>query len=182
MTTARDVTEPQLEHLMRCLDRSIGTDARSTMMTMLSAADVSDLATKADLSMLGLRLDEMEKRTEIRFDELDRRLTGRIDELGKRLNSQIEELDKRLNGRIDELDKRLNGRIDELDRQLTGRIDELDKRLNGRFEILQVHFDQKLEILENKISTNTMRAINRHLTFSVTAMSAISGMITVLAR
>ena len=122
MTTARDVTEPQLEHLMRCLDRSIGTDARSTMMTMLSAADVSDLATKADLSVLGLRLDEMEKRTEIRFDELDRRLTGRIDELGKRLNSQIEELDKRLNGRID----------------------ELDKRLNGRFEILQVHFDQKL--------------------------------------
>jgi len=116
---------------------------------MLSAADVSDLATKADLSVLGLRLDEMEKRTEIRFDELD---------------------------------KRLNGRIDELDRQLTGRIDELDKRLNGRFEILQVHFDQKLEILENKISTNTMRAINRHLTFSVTAMSAISGMITVLAR
>jgi tetrahydromethanopterin S-methyltransferase subunit G len=118
-------------------------------MTMLSAADVSDLATKADLSMLGLRLDEMEKRTEIRFDELD----------------------KRLNGRIDELDKRLNGRIDELDRRLTGQI-----------ETLQVHFDQKLEILENKISTNTMRAINRHLTFSVTAMSAISGMITVLAR
>ena len=149
MTTARDVTEPQLEHLTRCLDRSIGTDARSTMMTMLSAADVSDLATKADLSMLGLRLDEMEKRTEIRFDELD----------------------KRLNGRIDELDKRLNGRIDELDRRLTGQI-----------ETLQVHFDQKLEILENKISTNTMRAINRHLTFSVTAMSAISGMITVLAR
>jgi tetrahydromethanopterin S-methyltransferase subunit G len=149
MTTARDVTEPQLEHLMRCLDRSIGTDARSTMMTMLSAADVSDLATKADLSMLGLRLDEMEKRTEIRLDELD----------------------KRLNGRIDELDKRLNGRIDELDRRLTGQI-----------ETLQVHFDQKLEILENKISTNTMRAINRHLTFSVTAMSAISGMITVLAR
>jgi hypothetical protein len=149
MTTARDVTEPQLEHLMRCLDRSIGTDARSTMMTMLSAADVSDLATKADLSMLGLRLDEMEKRTEIRFDELN----------------------KRLNGRIDELDKRLNGRIDELDRRLTGQI-----------ETLQVHFDQKLEILENKISTNTMRAINRHLTFSVTAMSAISGMITVLAR
>jgi len=149
MTTARDVTEPQLEHLMRCLDRSIGTDARSTMMTMLSAADVSDLATKADLSMLGLRLDEMEKRTEIRFDELD----------------------KRLNGRIDELDKRLNGRIDELDRRLTGQI-----------ETLQVHFDQKLEILENKISTNTMRAINRHLTFSVTAMSAISGMITVFAR
>ena len=149
MTTARDVTEPQLEHLMRCLDRSIGTDARSTMMTMLSAADVSDLATKADLSMLGLRLDEMEKRTEIRLDELD----------------------KRLNGRIDELDKRLNGRIDELDRRLTGQI-----------ETLQVHFDQKLEILENKISTNTMRAINRHLTFSVTAMSAISGMITVFAR
>ena len=171
MTTARDVTEPQLEHLMRCLDISIGTDARSTMMTMLSAADVSDLATKADLSVLGLRLDEMEKRTEIRFDELDRRLTGRIDEL-----------DKRLNGRIDELDRQLTGRIDELDKRLNGRIDELDKRLNGRFEILQVHFDQKLEILENKISTNTMRAINRHLTFSVTAMSAISGMITVLAR
>ena len=138
MTTARDVTEPQLEHLMRCLDRSIGTDARSTMMTMLSAANVADLATKADVSALGLRMDEMEKRTEIRLDELD---------------------------------KRLNGRIDELDRRLTGQI-----------ETLQVHFDQKLEILENKISTNTMRAINRHLTFSVTAMSAISGMITVFAR
>ena len=127
MTTARDVTEPQLEHLTRCLDRSIGTDARSTMMTMLSAANVADLATKADVSALGLRMDEMEKRTEIRLDELD-------------------------------------------------------KRLNGQIETLRVHVDQKLDILENKISTNTMRAINRHLTFSVTAMSAISGMITVLAR
>ena len=127
MTTARDVTEPQLEHLTRCLDRSIGTDARSTMMTMLSAANVADLATKADVSALGLRMDEMEKRTEIRLDELD-------------------------------------------------------KRLNGQIETLRVHVDQKLDILENKISTNTMRAINRHLTFSVTAMSAISGMITVFAR
>ena len=149
MTTARDVTEPQLEHLTRCLDRSIGTDARSTMMTMLSAANVADLATKADVSALGLRMDEMEKRTEIRLDELD---------------------------------KRLNGRIDELDKRLTGQIDELDKRLTTQIETLRVHVDQKLDILENKISTNTMRAINRHLTFSVTAMSAISGMITVLAR
>ena len=171
MTTARDVTEPQLEHLTRCLDRSIGTDARSTMMTMLSAANVADLATKADVSALGLRMDEMEKRTEIRLDELDKRLNGRIDEL-----------DRRLTGQINEVDKRLNGRIDELDKRLTGQIDELDKRLTTQIETLRVHVDQKLDILENKISTNTMRAINRHLTFSVTTMSAISGMITVLAR
>ena len=171
MTTARDVTEPQLEHLTRCLDRSIGTDARSTMMTMLSAANIADLATKADVSALGLRMDEMEKRTEIRLDELDKRLNGRIDEL-----------DRRLTGQINEVDKRLNGRIDELDKRLTGQIDELDKRLTTQIETLRVHVDQKLDILENKISTNTMRAINRHLTFSVTAMSAISGMITVFAR
>ena len=116
---------------------------------MLSAANIADLATKADVSALGLSIDEMEKRTEIRLDELD---------------------------------KRLNGRIDELDRRLTGQIDELDKRLTTQIETLQAHIDQKLDIPENKISTNTMRAINRHLTFSVTAMSAISGMITVLAR
>jgi hypothetical protein len=42
--------------------------------------------------------------------------------------------------------------------------------------------DIKLESLEHRITAATMKAINRHLTFSVTAMSAITGLITLAAR
>ncbi|MFM8826767.1 MAG: hypothetical protein ACKOFT_06785, partial [Actinomycetota bacterium] len=51
------------------------------------------------------------------------------------------------------------------------RIDELEKRM-----------DIKLESLEHRITAATMKAINRHLTFSVTVMSAITGLITLAAR
>ncbi|MFM9132559.1 MAG: hypothetical protein ACKORY_07550 [Actinomycetota bacterium] len=51
------------------------------------------------------------------------------------------------------------------------RIDELEKRM-----------DIKLESLEHRITAATMTAINRHLTFSVTAMAAITGLITLAAR
>ena len=110
------VTEERLTHLAGCLDRTIGPDARSTMLDMLTAADVSGLATKNDIAVLDIRLDEVEKRINIRIDELEKRM------------------------------------------------------------------DIKLESLEHRITASTMRAINRHLTFSVTAMSAITGLITLAAR
>lgn len=121
------VTEERLTHLAGCLDRTIGPDARSTMLDMLTAADVSGLATKNDIAVLDIRLDEVEKRVDMKLDEVE----------------------KRINIRIDELEKRM---------------------------------DIKLESLEHRITASTMRAINRHLTFSVTAMSAITGLITLAAR
>ena len=86
------------------------------MLDMLTAADVSNLATKNDIVVLDIKLDEMEKRMNIRIDELEKRM------------------------------------------------------------------DIKLESLEHRITAATMKAINRHLTFSVTAMSAITGLITLAAR
>jgi hypothetical protein len=83
---------------------------------MLTTADVSDLATKNDIVVLDIKLDEMEKRIHIKLDELEKRM------------------------------------------------------------------DIKLESLEHRITAATMKAINRHLTFSVTAMSAITGLITLAAR
>ncbi|MEY3691679.1 MAG: hypothetical protein RJB57_1335 [Actinomycetota bacterium] len=121
------VTEERITHLAGCLDRTIGAEARSTMLDMLTAADVSDLATKNDIVVLDIKLDEVEKRVDIKLDEVEKRIHIKLDELEKRM-------------------------------------------------------DIKLESLEHRITAATMKAINRHLTFSVTAMSAITGLITLAAR
>ena len=121
------VTEERITHLAGCLDRTIGAEARSTMLDMLTAADVSNLATKNDVVVLDIKLDEMEKRVDIKLDEVEKRIHIKLDELEKRM-------------------------------------------------------DIKLESLEHRITAATMKAINRHLTFSVTAMSAITGLITLAAR
>ncbi len=121
------VTEERITHLAGCLDRTIGAEARSTMLDMLTAADVSDLATKNDIVVLDTKLDEVEKRVDIKLDEVEKRIHIKLDELEKRM-------------------------------------------------------DIKLESLEHRITAATMKAINRHLTFSVTAMSAITGLITLAAR
>lgn len=121
------VTEERIMHLAGCLDRTIGAEARSTMLDMLTAADVSNLATKNDIVVLDIKLDEVEKRVDIKLDEVEKRIHIKLDELEKRM-------------------------------------------------------DIKLESLEHRITAATMKAINRHLTFSVTAMSAITGLITLAAR
>ncbi len=121
------VTEERITHLAGCLDRTIGAEARSTMLDMLTAADVSNLATKNDVVVLDIKLDEVEKRVDIKLDEVEKRIHIKLDELEKRM-------------------------------------------------------DIKLESLEHRITAATMKAINRHLTFSVTAMSAITGLITLAAR
>ena len=121
------VTEERITHLAGCLDRTIGAEARSTMLDMLTAADVSNLATKNDVVVLDIKLDEVEKRVDIKLDEVEKRIHIKLDELEKRM-------------------------------------------------------DIKLESLEHRITVATMKAINRHLTFSVTAMSAITGLITLAAR
>ena len=132
------VTEERIAHLAGCLDRTIGAEARSTMLDMLTAADVSNLATKNDIVVLDTKLDEVEKRVDIKLDEVEKRIHIKLDELEKRTHIKLDELEKRM--------------------------------------------DIKLESLEHRITAATMKAINRHLTFSVTAMSAITGLITLAAR
>jgi tetrahydromethanopterin S-methyltransferase subunit G len=97
------------------------------MLDMLTAADVSNLATKNDIVVLDTKLDEVEKRVDTKLDEVEKRIYIKLDELERRM-------------------------------------------------------DIKLESLEHRITAATMKAINRHLTFSVTAMSAITGLITLAAR
>jgi tetrahydromethanopterin S-methyltransferase subunit G len=143
------VTEERITHLAGCLDRTIGAEARSTMLDMLTAADVSNLATKSDIVVLDVKLDEVEKRIDIKLDEAEQRTSIRLDELEKRMDIKLDEAEQRISIRLDELEKRM---------------------------------DIKLESLEHRITAATMKAINRHLTFSVTAMSAITGIITVAAR
>jgi type IV pilus biogenesis protein CpaD/CtpE len=131
-------TGERLTHLAGCLDRTIGAEARSTMLDMLTAADVSNLATKNDIIVLDTKLDEVEKRIYIKLDEVEKRVDIKLDEVEKRIYIKLDELERRM--------------------------------------------DIKLESLEHRITAATMKAINRHLTFSVTAMSAITGLITLAAR
>ena len=62
------------------------------------------------------------------------------------------------------------------------KLDEVEKRIHIKLDELEKRMDIKLESLEHRITAATMKAINRHLTFSVTAMSAITGLITLAAR
>ena len=121
------VTDQQIAELRRCLDRTIGGEATSTVMTMLTSVDPTTLATKSDLVSLAERIDH-------KFVLLE-----------ERYNSRFERLEERMSAQSDQ-------------------------------------FDLKLASMEDRITASTMKAINRHLTFSVTAMMAISGMFTWLAH
>jgi type IV pilus biogenesis protein CpaD/CtpE len=69
------------------------------------------------------------------------------------------------------VEKRVDIKLDEVEKRIYIKLDELERRM-----------DIKLESLEHRITAATRKAINRHLTFAVTAMSAITGLITLAAR
>ena len=51
------IDDEKIRHLRECFDRSIGPDATSTVMTMLTSVDVTNLATKDDIRRLVDRMD-----------------------------------------------------------------------------------------------------------------------------
>lgn len=82
---------------------------------------------------------------------------------------------------IELMDKRfvaVENRIDHLEAEMSHRFTVVDIQMKE----LEMRSDIKLESLEHRMVGTTYRAINRHLTFSVTAMAAVSGMFTWLAR
>lgn len=154
------IDDHKIRHLRECFDRSIGPDAASTVMTMLTSVDVTNLATKDDIRRLSERMDH-------RFEMVD---------------LKFEALDDKLSERIAALDERVTERIVALDDKFTERIAALDEKFSERIQALDEKFTERLEGTVHRIEAMVFKSINRHLTFSVMAMATVSGMFTWLAR
>jgi len=152
--------DDKIRHLRECFDRSIGPEATSTVMSMLTSVDVTNLATKDDIRQLMDRMDH-------RFEMVD---------------LKFEALDNKLSERIQGLDERVTERITTLDLKFAERIAALDEKFSERIQALDDKFTERLEGTVHRIEAMVFRSINRHLTFSVMAMAAVSGMFTWLAR
>lgn len=76
------------------------------------------------------------------------------------------------------LEERIDNNFERFEERYNSRFERLEERISAQFD----QFDLKIASMEDRITASTMKAINRHLTFSVTAMMAISGMFTWLAH
>ncbi len=165
------IDDDKIRHLRECFDRSIGPDATSTVMSMLTSVDVTNLATKDDIRQLMDRMDHRFEMVDLKFEALDNELSERI-----------QGLDDKLSERIQGLDERVTERITTLDLKFAERVAALDEKFSERTQALDDKFTERLEGTVHRIEAMVFRSINRHLTFSVMAMAAVSGMFTWLAR
>ena len=165
------IDDDKIRHLRECFDRSIGPDATSTVMSMLTSVDVTNLATKDDIRQLMDRMDHRFEMVDLKFAALDDNLSERI-----------QGLDDKLSERIQGLDERVTERITTLDLKFAERVAALDEKFSERIQALDDKFTERLEGTVHRIEAMVFRSINRHLTFSVMAMAAVSGMFTWLAR
>jgi len=165
------IDDDKIRHLRECFDRSIGPDATSTVMSMLTSVDVTNLATKDDIRQLMDRMDHRFEMVDLKFAALDDKLSERI-----------QGLDDKLSERIQGLDERVTERITTLDLKFAERVAALDEKFSERIQALDDKFTERLEGTVHRIEAMVFRSINRHLTFSVMAMAAVSGMFTWLAR
>ena len=165
------IDDDNIRHLRECFDRSIGPEATSTVMSMLTSVDVTNLATKDDIRQLMDRMDHRFEMVDLKFEALDNKLSERI-----------QGLDDKLSERIQGLDERVTERITTLDLKFAERVAALDEKFSERIQALDDKFTERLEGTVHRIEAMVFRSINRHLTFSVMAMAAVSGMFTWLAR
>ena len=165
------IDDDKIRHLRECFDRSIGPEATSTVMSMLTSVDVTNLATKDDIRQLMDRMDHRFEMVDLKFEALDNKLSERI-----------QGLDDKLSERIQGLDERATERITTLDLKFAERIAALDEKFSERIQALDDKFTERLEGTVHRVEAMVFRSINRHLTFSVMAMAAVSGMFTWLAR
>jgi len=165
------IDDDKIRHLRECFDRSIGPEATSTVMSMLTSVDVTNLATKDDIRQLMDRMDHRFEMVDLKFEALDNKLSERI-----------QGLDDKLSERIQGLDERVTEQITTLDLKFAERIAALDEKFSERIQALDDKFTERLEGTVHRIEAMVFRSINRHLTFSVMAMAAVSGMFTWLAR
>lgn len=161
------VNEEQIAHLRGCLDRSIGPEATSTVMTMLTAVDMSNVATKDDIRALKDEIRALGDRMDHRFEMVD--LT-------------FEAMDRKFTDRMNAMDEKFTERLNDIDRRFTERLNALDEKFTERISALDQKFSERIEGVRHGMEANMYRAINRHLTFSVMAMATVSGMFTWLAR
>ena len=124
---------------------------------------------------------------------LDDKLSERIQALDERVNERIQTLDDKFAERFLTLDEKFSERLHDLDEKFSDRIQALDDKFAERFLTLDEKFSERIQALDDKfterfegtvhrIEALVFKSINKHMTFSVMAMAAVSGMFTWLAR
>ena len=176
------IDDEKIRHLRECFDRSIGPDATSTVMTMLTSVDVTNLATKDDIRQLVDRMDHRFEMVDLKFQALDNKLSERIQGLDDKLCERIQALDDKFTERIQALDDKFAARFLTLDEKFSERLHDLDEKFSDRIQALDDKFTERFEGTVHRIEALVFKSINKHMTFSVMAMAAISGMFTWLAR
>jgi hypothetical protein len=102
------VADERIDHLRECFNRSIGPEATSTVMVMLTSIDVSNLATKDDIRMVIDRMD-------VRFAAMDEKFTHRIDEMDRRWSERLDAMDERWTERLTAMDYKWELRLAAID-------------------------------------------------------------------
>jgi hypothetical protein len=102
------VADERIDHLRECFNRSIGPEATSTVMVMLTSIDVSNLATKDDIRMVIDRMD-------VRFAAMDEKFTHRIDEMDRRWSERLDAMDERWTERLAAIDDKWDQRLTAID-------------------------------------------------------------------
>jgi hypothetical protein len=102
------VADERIDHLRECFNRSIGPEATSTVMVMLTSIDVSNLATKDDIRMVIDRMD-------VRFAAMDEKFTHRIDEMDRRWSERLDAMDERWTERLTAMDEKWELRLAAID-------------------------------------------------------------------
>ena len=101
--------------------------------------------------------------------------------LDDKLSERIQALDERVNERIQTLDDKFAERFLTLDEKFSERLHDLDEKFSDRIQALDDKFTERFEGTVHRIEALVFKSINKHMTFSVMAMAAISGMFTWLA-
>jgi len=115
------IDDDKIRHLRECFDRSIGPEATSTVMSMLTSVDVTNLATKDDIRQLMDRMDHRFEMVDLKFEALDNKLSERIQGLDDKLSERIQGLDERVTERITTLDLKFAERVAALDEKFSER-------------------------------------------------------------
>lgn len=176
------ISDIQINHLRERFDQSIGTSATATVMSMLTAVDPDTLATKDDIRMVIDRMD-------VRFAAMDEKWTAQLQHMDDKWTTQLGAMDQKWTAQLGAMDQKWTDRIAAMDERWTERLDHMntvwDNRmtaLNDQWNTRWDSLEDRFESLEQRMTAAMFKAINRHLTFSVMAMAAISGMFTWLVR
>ncbi len=127
------------------------------LMAHLPPVDWSNVATKDDINLLRMEMNQRFTLVDEKFKQIDPRFIT-IDERFKQTDARFDQIDARLD-RVDSRLDRVDSRLDQIDARLDrvdSRLDQIDARLDrvdARFDRLETKIDQLASMKRYLITT-----------------------------